>query len=112
MTRAKTIRVHVEPFAGSNIEPEALEITGIDPHHPLRPALPEKDVLMRVFREVRRAVRDYGVQAVHPEFRDRSFDVQLHNLLEKKKVLFRELLMPAVVRDSDYDDLFNTTVGA
>ena len=58
LIRGETIRVHVEPFPGSNIEPEALEITGIDPSHPLRPALPEKEALMRVFREVRRAVRE------------------------------------------------------
>jgi len=51
-------RFHVQPFEGANIEPAALAINGIDPHHPLRPALPEREVLTRLFREVRRAVRD------------------------------------------------------
>ncbi len=27
----------------ANIEPASLEVNGIDPHHPLRPAVPEKD---------------------------------------------------------------------
>ena len=34
------------------------DVTGIDPWHPLRPAIPEKDALQRVFREVRRAVKE------------------------------------------------------
>lgn len=50
-------RFHVQPFEGANIEPAALAINGIDPHHPLRPALPEREALTRLFREVRRAVR-------------------------------------------------------
>ncbi len=54
----ETWRYHVKPFEGANIEPAALEINGIDPFHPLRPALPERDALQRIFREVRRAVRE------------------------------------------------------
>lgn len=50
-------RYHVAPFAGANIEPASLEITGIDPYHPLRPALPEDEALRRLFREVRQALR-------------------------------------------------------
>ncbi|MCP4001990.1 MAG: ribonuclease T [Gammaproteobacteria bacterium] len=51
-------RFHVEPFEGANIEPASLEITGIDPHHPLRPAIPERDALGRIFREVRNKLRE------------------------------------------------------
>ena len=32
-------------------------MTGIDPYHPLRPAIPEKEALTRVFQEVRRAMK-------------------------------------------------------
>jgi ribonuclease T len=49
---------HVAPFPGANIERASLEITGIDPHHPLRPALPEREALQRLFREVRRVLRE------------------------------------------------------
>lgn len=51
-------RFHVSPFEGANIEPASLEVTGIDPHHPLRPAIPERDALQRIFREVRLKLRD------------------------------------------------------
>lgn len=58
MCRGETIRYHVEPFEGANIEEASLAVNGIDPHHPLRPAIHERDALQRVFREVRRAVRE------------------------------------------------------
>jgi len=58
--RGETIRYHVKPFEGANMEPASLAVNGIDPHHPLRPAIDEKDALQNVFREVRRAVRDAG----------------------------------------------------
>jgi ribonuclease T len=51
--RGATHSYHVQPFEGANIEPASIAITGIDPHHPLRPALPEREALRRLFREVR-----------------------------------------------------------
>ncbi|MBK6597368.1 MAG: ribonuclease T [Proteobacteria bacterium] len=53
LRRGATHSYHVRPFDGANIEPAALAVNGIDPFHPLRPALLEKDALGRVFREVR-----------------------------------------------------------
>jgi ribonuclease T len=58
MQRSETIRYHVKPFEGANMEEASLAVNGIDPHHPLRPAIDEHDALQRTFREVRRAVRD------------------------------------------------------
>ena len=58
MMRSETIRYHVKPFEGANIEEASLAVNGIDPHHPLRPAIDERDALQRTFREVRRAVRE------------------------------------------------------
>jgi ribonuclease T len=48
----KTMAYHVEPFLGANINPESLEITGIDPGYPLRYAIPEKQALYSLFNEV------------------------------------------------------------
>jgi ribonuclease T len=53
-----TFRYHVQPFHGSRMDPASLAVNGIDPHHPLRPAMPEKEALTQLFREVRKAVRD------------------------------------------------------
>ena len=58
LARGETIRYHVKPFEGANMEEASLAVNGIDPHHPLRPAIDERDALQRVFREVRRAIRE------------------------------------------------------
>ena len=58
LERQETIRYHVVPFEGSNIKPASLAVNGIDPHHPLRPAIDERDALQRTFREVRRTMRE------------------------------------------------------
>ena len=58
LCRDETFRYHVKPFEGANMDPASLAVNGIDPHHPLRPAIDERDALQRVFREVRRATRE------------------------------------------------------
>ena len=55
---AATLRYHVQPFHGSRMDPASMAVNGIDPHHPLRPAMPEKEALAQLFREVRRVVRE------------------------------------------------------
>ena len=75
--RGETHRFHVVPFEGSRLDPASLEVTGIKPFHPLRPAIPEKDALQRIFREVRHAVSDNGCRRAilvgHNSFFDLSF---------------------------------------
>ncbi len=58
LARKETHRFHVKPFDGANVEAASLAVNGIDPDHPLRPAIHERDALGRLFREVRRAVRE------------------------------------------------------
>lgn len=58
LKRTETIRYHIKPFEGANIEEASIAINGIDPYHPLRPAIDERDGLQRVFREVRLAIRE------------------------------------------------------
>ena len=60
MARGDTIRYHVKPFEGANLEEASLAVNGIDPYHPLRPAIEERDALQRTFREVRRSIREQG----------------------------------------------------
>lgn len=51
-------RYHIKPFEGARVEAASLAITGIDPYHPLRPALSEKEALTKLFKDVRRAMKD------------------------------------------------------
>ncbi len=58
--RDETVHCHVQPYPGTNIEKAALEFTGIDPFHPFRFAVPEREALETIFRAVRRAVMNHG----------------------------------------------------
>lgn len=60
LTRGETWRYHVKPFEGANLEPASLAVNGIDPFHPLRLALPEKEVLTRLLGDIRKAVKEQG----------------------------------------------------
>lgn len=53
----KTLNFHVDPFEGANLDPAALEFTGIDPYHPLRGAEPEEMVLPDLFAAIRKQVK-------------------------------------------------------
>jgi ribonuclease T len=70
-------RYHVKPFEGANLEPASLEVTGIDPGHPLRPAIDERDALQRIFREVRRELKatdcNRAILVGHNSFFDLGF---------------------------------------
>ncbi len=58
LRRGDTFRYHVRPFEGARLDPASLAVNGIDPWHPLRPAIDEKDALAAIFKEIRRAVRE------------------------------------------------------
>lgn len=79
LTRGETIRYHVKPFEGANMDPASLAVNGIDPDHPLRPAIDERDALQRVFREVRRAVRDSRCQRAVLVGHNAAFDLGFLN---------------------------------
>ena len=48
---------HVTPFEGARLDPEALQITGIDPFHPFRFDVTEKDALTQLFQFVEQALK-------------------------------------------------------
>jgi len=79
LTRGETIRFHVKPFEGANMEPASLAINGIDPDHPLRPAIDERDALQRLFRDVRKAVRDNGCSRAILVGHNAAFDLAFLN---------------------------------
>ena len=56
----ETLSFNVDPFEGANLEPAALEFTGIDPDSPLRDAVPEEIALGDLFSRIRREIRDTG----------------------------------------------------
>jgi ribonuclease T len=79
LKRGATVNYHVQPFEGGRLDPKSLSVIGIDPHHPLRPALPERDVLQRVFREIRHALRAYQCRRAILVGHNAAFDLAFLN---------------------------------
>ncbi|MGH8174621.1 MAG: ribonuclease T [Rhodanobacteraceae bacterium] len=73
------VSTHVEPFPGSELDPRSMEITGIDPGHPFRAALPERAALDHIFKPVREAVRDAGCQRAILVGHNAAFDIGVLN---------------------------------
>lgn len=95
-----SLSYHVLPFEGANIEPASLEVNGIDPHHPLRPALTEHDALSRVFREVRRAVRETGCNRAVLVGHNAHFDLGFVNAAVTRAGIKRNPFHPFSVFDT------------
>lgn len=74
-----TVSTHVAPFAGAEIDPKALEITGIDVDHPFRAALAERAALDHVFAPIRQAVRTLGCQRAILVGHNAAFDLGFLN---------------------------------
>ncbi len=55
--RKATHACHVKPFEGANLDQAALDFTGIDPFHPFRIALEEKEALETIFTPIREEVK-------------------------------------------------------
>jgi ribonuclease T len=94
LTRGQTIRYHVKPFDGANMEPASLAVNRIDPNHPLRPAIDERDALQRVFREVRRAVRDNRCQRAILVGHNAAFDLGFINEAIERSAIKRNPFHP------------------
>jgi ribonuclease T len=58
----ETHSFHVQPFEGANLDREALEFTGIDPFHPFRFAVTEKEALEKTFTAVNAAIKKHKCQ--------------------------------------------------
>src|SRR5579872_2319826 len=79
LKRGVTHSYHIKPFEGARLDPTSLSVTGIDPYHPLRPALPERDALQRIFREIRHAVRAYNCRRAILVGHNAAFDLGFLN---------------------------------
>lgn len=53
----ETHSTHVKPFPGARMDPAALNFNKIDPYHPFRLAVDEKEALSKIFQPIRAAVK-------------------------------------------------------
>jgi ribonuclease T len=89
-----TYRFHVKPFHGARIDPASLAVNGIDPHHPLRPAMPEKEALAQLFRPIRQAVRDAECTRAILVGHNASFDLAFLNAAVERAEIKRNPFHP------------------
>lgn len=90
----ETVSTHVKPFEGANLEPKSLEVTGIDPWHPLRAARNEHDALSFLFQPVRRAVKDNGCTRAILVGHNASFDLGFVNAAVERSGIRRNPFHP------------------
>lgn len=94
LCRDETFRYHVKPFDGANMDPASLAVNGIDPDHPLRPAIDERDALQRVFREVRRAIREANCTRAILVGHNSAFDLGFINEAIERSAIKRNPFHP------------------
>jgi ribonuclease T len=70
----ETLSFNIKPFQGANIEDAALQFTGIDPDHPFRYAIDEKDALEKMFSKVRKEIKRTGCHRAIVVAHNASFD--------------------------------------
>ena len=76
---AETLACHVEPFPGSELDPKALAFNGIDPGHPFREALKEREALQSLFAPVRYAIKDSDCKRAILVGHNAAFDLSFVN---------------------------------
>lgn len=87
-------RYLVKPVPGLNIEPASLQVTGIDPWHPLRPAIDEGEALRELFRHVRKEVRGTGCKRAVLVGHNSSFDLGFLNAAVERHSIKRNPFHP------------------
>ncbi len=92
--RGATHAYHVKPFEGSRLDPASLEVTGIDPWHPLRPAIDEADALQRLFRDIRTAIRSHGCRRAILVGHNAAFDLAFLNAAVERTGIKRNPFHP------------------
>ena len=79
MVLGESASAHVVPAPGTDIDPQSLEVTGIDIDHPFRFARPEREALDHVFATVRAAVKKHGCQRAILVGHNAHFDLNFLN---------------------------------
>ena len=85
---------HVKPFEGGRLDPASLEVNGIEPWHPLRPAIDESDALQRIFREIRTAIRSHCCRRAILVGHNAAFDLGFLNAAVERAGIKRNPFHP------------------
>lgn len=98
--RSETHSCHVQPFPGANLDPAALEFNRIDPDHPLRLALPEREALDKIFAPIRKAVKAEACTRAVLVGHNPSFDLSFVNAAVERSGIKRNPFHPFTTFDT------------
>jgi ribonuclease T len=90
----ETLRYHVKPFEGARLDPASLQVTGIDPHHPLRPAIDESEALRALFQRIRKEVKAHDCKRAILVGHNAFFDLQFINAAVERSGVKRNPFHP------------------
>jgi len=91
---AESHRYMVKPYPGLNLEPASLQVTGIDPFHPLRAAVDESAALRDMFQHIRREVRATGCKRAILVGHNAHFDLGFLNAAVERNAIKRNPFHP------------------
>lgn len=94
LVKHETFHEHVEPFSGANIEQAALDVTGIDPHNPLRGAINETTVIKELFKFVRKAQKEASCQRSILVGHNPTFDLNFVKMAAERNNIKRNPFHP------------------
>jgi ribonuclease T len=84
----------VKPFEGARLDPASLQVTGIDPFHPLRVAMDEAEALRALFQEVRKEMKPTGCTRAVLVGHNSFFDLQFLNAAVERTGIKRNPFHP------------------
>ncbi len=78
---------NILPFEGSELDDAALKFTGIDPYHPFRMSITEKEALSKIFTPVKAAVKRNDCSRAILVGHNPAFDINFLNAaIERSKI--------------------------
>lgn len=94
LTIDEQISRHLLPFEGANMDPKSMEVNGIDPYHPFRMAVPEKDGLAEIFRHIRSSLKNSGCKRAIMVGHNTTMDLSFINAAAERCKLNRNPFHP------------------
>jgi len=95
-----TVAHHIVPFEGANLEAAALEFNGIDPYHPFRMALEEKEALQSIFKPIRTAIKENCCTRAILVGHNAAFDLNFMNAAVERTKIKRNPFHPFSTLDT------------
>ncbi|MGR9072990.1 MAG: exonuclease domain-containing protein, partial [Gammaproteobacteria bacterium] len=85
---------HIQPFKESEVDPAALQFNGIDPDHPFRFALDEKEALKKLFKPIRENVKFNNCTRAVMVAHNPAFDIGFLNAAVQRTKIKRNPFHP------------------